>query len=102
MSFFKRLVRRRHEVNASTARIDEQVYLMDYEDHYRTILGILELEVEPLACPRCGQTMRIVAFITEPKTIGHILEHLRCTRATCRRPRAPPRDWKSAATTASA
>ena len=28
------------------------------------------LEVEPLRCPRCGETtMRIVAFISEPKTI---------------------------------
>ena len=26
-------------------------------------------EVEPLECPRCGQTMRIVAFITEPQVI---------------------------------
>ncbi len=24
-------------------------------------------EVEPLECPRCGQAMRIVAFITEPQ-----------------------------------
>ena len=31
-------------------------------------------EIEPLACPRCGQTMRIVAFITEPKVIDRILE----------------------------
>jgi hypothetical protein len=27
-------------------------------------------EVDPLACPRCGQEMRMVAFITEPKTIA--------------------------------
>ncbi len=59
-------------------------------------------EVDPLACPRCGQTMRIVAFITEPKVIDRILDHLRRTRATRRRPRAPPRHWKSAANTASA
>jgi hypothetical protein len=25
-------------------------------------------EVDPLACPRCGEEMRIVSFITEPKT----------------------------------
>ena len=34
------------------------------------------LEVDPLACPRCGKEMRIVAFITEPKTIDRILNHL--------------------------
>jgi len=59
-------------------------------------------EVDPLACPRCGEEMRIVSFITEPKTIDRILEHLRRTRASRRRQRAPPRRWKSAVSTASA
>ncbi len=39
-------------------------------------------EVDPLACPRCGETMRVVAFNTEPKVIDRILDHLRRTRAT--------------------
>ena len=60
------------------------------------------MEVDPLRCPRCSEEMRIVAFITEPKVIDRILDHLRRTRTTRRRPRAPPRRWKSAATTASA
>ena len=59
-------------------------------------------EVDPLACPRCGEQMRIVAFITEPKTIDHILDHLRRTAPTRPRPRAPPRRWKSAAKAPSA
>lgn len=60
-------------------------------------------EVDPLACPRCGAEMRIVSFITEPKTIDRILDHLRRrTETTPRRQRAPPRRWKSAASTASA
>ena len=58
-------------------------------------------EVDPMACPRCGKEMRIVAFITEPKVIDRILEHLRRTRPT-RRQRAPPRRWKSAASSTSA
>ena len=63
----------------------------------------LIFEVDPLACPRCGETMRVVAFITEPKVIDRILDHLRRTRATRRRPRAPPpRRWRSAASTSSA
>jgi hypothetical protein len=33
-------------------------------------------EVDPLVCPRCGGTMRIIAFITEPRVIGAILRHL--------------------------
>ncbi len=59
-------------------------------------------EIDPLACPRCGQTMRIVAFITALKAIDRILDHLRRTANTRRHPRAPPRRWKSTATTASA
>jgi len=61
------------------------------------------LEVDPLACPRCGEEMRIVAFITEPKTIDRILEHLRRrTQTARRRQRAPPRRWKAPASTAPA
>ena len=59
-------------------------------------------EVDPLKCPRCDETMRIVSFITEHKTIDRILEHLRRTQATRRRQRAPPRRWKSTASKASA
>jgi len=33
-------------------------------------------EVDPLACARCGATMRIVAFILDPGTIHAILAHL--------------------------
>jgi hypothetical protein len=59
-------------------------------------------EVDPLACPRCGEEMRIVSFITEPKTIDRILEHLRRrTETSRRRQRAPPRPWKSATSTTS-
>ncbi len=61
------------------------------------------VEVDPLACPRCGESMRIVSFIIEPKTIDRILEHLKSRAQTShRRQRAPPRRWQSAASTASA
>jgi hypothetical protein len=33
-------------------------------------------EVFPLACPRCGGEMRIIAFITEAVTVRDILAHL--------------------------
>ncbi|MFQ5567976.1 MAG: hypothetical protein ACE5EU_16610 [Paracoccaceae bacterium] len=59
-------------------------------------------EVDPLACPRCGHTMRIVSFITQPTAIDRILEHLRTSRTTHRRTRAPPSPWRFPATTASA
>jgi hypothetical protein len=59
-------------------------------------------EVDPLACPRCGQQMRIVAFLTAPATIDRILDHLRRRAPTHPRQRAPPRRWTSPARTASA
>jgi hypothetical protein len=48
-------------------------------------------EIDPLACPRCGHEMHIVAFITEPHVIDRILNHLRRSACADRRSRAPPR-----------
>jgi hypothetical protein len=44
-------------------------------------------QTEPLICPKCGSKMRILAFITQPRVINKILEHLK-NRATHKR--APP------------
>ena len=43
-------------------------------------------EVDPLVCPRCGGTMRIIAFITEPRVIGKILRHLAAQGVDARSP----------------
>jgi len=43
-------------------------------------------KTDPLICPACGGRLRIIAFISEPKTIGKIIDHL--DRNSC--PRAPP------------
>jgi hypothetical protein len=45
-------------------------------------------EVDPLRCP-CGAEMRIVAFLTEPRVVRKILDHL--DRAGAGRSREPPR-----------
>jgi hypothetical protein len=34
-------------------------------------------EVDPLVCPKCGGTMRVISLIQEPKVIDKILKHLR-------------------------
>jgi len=49
-------------------------------------------EVDPLVCPTCHGTMRIVAFITEASVIDQILSHLRtrATREAHAGPRTPP------------
>ena len=43
-------------------------------------------EVDPLTCRRCGEQMKIIAFISEPSVIRRILDHLEPKA----RPRAPP------------
>ena len=44
-------------------------------------------EVDPLLCERCGGQLRVIGFITEPRVIGKILEHL---EKRDRHSRAPP------------
>ena len=43
-------------------------------------------EVDPLTCPRCGEPMRILAFITEPEVVTKILHHLEVRAAGSRDP----------------
>jgi hypothetical protein len=49
-------------------------------------------EVDPLVCSRCGAEMRVIAFITEPKVIRRIVDHLRQRERSARPPprRGPP------------
>jgi hypothetical protein len=56
---------------------------MVYEVQYETTF----YQTDPLICPKCGSKMRIVSFITQPRVINKILEHLK-NRAT--HTRAPP------------
>ena len=43
-------------------------------------------EVDPLTCSRCGERMKILAFIIDPKVIRQILDQLENSA----RPRSPP------------
>lgn len=46
-------------------------------------------EVDPLVC-RCGGSMRVISFITQPRVIERILDHLRHSQPRARgSPRAP-------------
>jgi len=49
-------------------------------------------EVDPLACPTCHGTMRVVACITQASVIDQILAHLRAraAREAHAGPRSPP------------
>ena len=46
-------------------------------------------EVDPLVCPRCGAEMRVVGFITEPRLIRRILDHIRKRDRVSRPPPHP-------------
>ena len=45
-------------------------------------------EVDPLKCPKCGGTMKIVSFIEEPNVIEKILRHSKMWKEPA--PRPPP------------
>jgi len=36
-------------------------------------------EVDPMLCPECGGTMKIVAFITDYAAVDRIIDHLTLT-----------------------
>jgi len=36
-------------------------------------------EVDPMICPKCGGTMKVVAFITEHAVVDRIIDHLKLT-----------------------
>jgi hypothetical protein len=38
-------------------------------------------EVDPMVCPKCGGTMKVVAFITDYQAIDRIIDHLKLTFA---------------------
>jgi len=44
--------------------------------HCWALLLVRIYECLPLLCPRCGEAMRIVAFIQEPPVIERILRHI--------------------------
>ena len=36
-------------------------------------------EVDPLLCPQCGGTMKIIAFLTDYAVVDRIINHLKLT-----------------------
>jgi hypothetical protein len=52
-------------------------------------------EVDPLVCPKCGGSMRIIGVILDPDVITTILDHLRKRKDTGSR--APPNGDRSLA-----
>jgi hypothetical protein len=38
-------------------------------------------EVDPMVCPKCGGTMKVIAFIVDYTAVDRILDHLKLTFA---------------------
>lgn len=43
-------------------------------------------EVDPMVCPKCGGTMKAVAFITDYAAVDRIIDHLNLTFVAEKRP----------------
>jgi hypothetical protein len=48
--------------------------------------------VDPLVCVRCGQRMRLIAFVTAQMAIGKILDHLGLSSPQAAKPPPPTRE----------
>jgi hypothetical protein len=49
-------------------------------------------QVDPLVCVRCGQRVRLIAFVTDQMAIGKILEHLGLSTPEVAKPPLPARE----------
>jgi hypothetical protein len=46
-------------------------------------------EVDPLLCPRCGGTMKVIAFLTDYAVVDRIINHLKLTFVASKPPPPP-------------
>ena len=46
-------------------------------------------EVDPMTCPKCGGTMKVIAFITDFSVVDRIISHLKLTFTAERSPPPP-------------
>ncbi len=47
-------------------------------------------EVDPMTCPQCGGTMKVIAFLTEHDVVDRIIDHLKLTFAAAKPPPPQP------------
>jgi hypothetical protein len=43
-------------------------------------------EVDPMTCPKCGGSMKVVAFLTDFSVVDRIIDHLKLTFAAAKPP----------------
>jgi hypothetical protein len=44
-------------------------------------------QIDPMVCPHCGGTMRVIAFLTDYAVVDTIIDHLKLTFVAERTPR---------------
>jgi hypothetical protein len=73
---YRKQRRLRGEANTEPppSEADEQAPLKVRRSWARLIRKVYE--VDPLLCPRCGGTMRVIAVIEQPAVVRQILDHL--------------------------
>jgi hypothetical protein len=49
-------------------------------------------QVDPLVCPRCGQRMSLIAFVTDQMAISKILDHPGLSTPEAAKPPPPARE----------
>ena len=77
--------------NATTLHLDETPLERQSKANWARLIQKV-YEADPLNCPKCGTTMRVIAVIDEPPVVRHILEHLRLWNPKSEEQRHPTRD----------
>ena len=76
--------RRRAMVAMATARDEVSPFLKERQKRWARLLHEI-FDIEPLRCSRCRVELRVVSVITDPRVMGHILEHVGAGRGTTSR-----------------
>lgn len=76
---------------ATTLHLDETPLERATRAHWARLIQKV-YEVDPLECPKCGHTMRLIAVIDDSAVIRRILKHLRLWNPQPKEPDHPARD----------
>ncbi len=79
-------VKKASQVPVSLGMIEEESRPIPAKDWAEMIRKVYE--VDPLTCPQCGGTMKVIAFITNYPVVDKIINHLKLTFVAERPP--PP------------
>jgi hypothetical protein len=74
---------------ACTDEADQDEYIKERRIRWARLIRMVWLE-DPLLCPRCGGTMRIISFITDRPVIDKILRHIGFTFSSTPAPQYHP------------